>query len=165
MLRIYLPRFNPLFASYLIALAHAAPVAYSHKNLVDLDRVRASGASEVFYFLPFTYAARFFDQNCSPKMIIPTNKQKKIGHGKSTLNPPAPLLSLLVIDCCLFPACRPSLHYWVVSSRRTEVGRRERTGGRGANKNWAFESRFRASLGSGPQLGRSKKGVFVIWYI
>lgn len=47
MLRIY------LFACYLIAIAHASPVAYSDKNLMDIDRLRASGASEVFYFFPF----------------------------------------------------------------------------------------------------------------
>lgn len=47
MLRIY------LFACYLVALANASPIAYSDKNLVNIDRLRASGASEVFYLFPF----------------------------------------------------------------------------------------------------------------
>lgn len=67
MLQIYLPRFFTFLFTcyYLIALAHASPVAYSDKNLVEIDRLRASGASEVFYFffssLPQSFSFKLFN--------------------------------------------------------------------------------------------------------
>lgn len=80
MLRAYLPHFSLLFASHLIALVHTSPIAYSDNNLADIDRLRASGASEVFFCFSLFISPPVYQKKkkAIPKITMPTNQKKNL---------------------------------------------------------------------------------------
>lgn len=69
-----LPHLTLLVASYLIALAHASPIAYFDISLMEIDRSRASGVSEIFCF---SFAPRLFLPKLFPSNYYTSRQIRK----------------------------------------------------------------------------------------